>query len=82
MPFVKCTVDGCNARLQPISKPIPNDKSTWVFRECDRCLRPACEEHSAEVGGQIVCHRCRRAEQALRIPIDLIAPEVVQPERT
>src|SRR5947199_217835 len=40
MPYVKCSVDGCNTRLQPISKPILGNRSTWVYRECDRCLRP------------------------------------------
>src|SRR5262245_33366058 len=54
MSFVKCSVDGCNARLQPLSKPILRDKSTWVYRECDRCLRPDCEKHSSEVGGEVL----------------------------
>ena len=72
MSFVKCSVDGCNARLQPLSKPILRDKSTWVYRECDRCLRPACEKHSSEVGGEVVCDRCRREDEARRLPIPLI----------
>jgi hypothetical protein len=72
VPFVKCSVDGCNARLQPIAKPILTDKDTWVYRECDRCLRPACEKHSSEVGGEIVCDRCRREDEGQRLPIPLI----------
>jgi hypothetical protein len=72
MPFVKCSVDGCNARLQPISKPILTDRDSWVYRECDRCLRPACEDHSTEVGGRIVCDRCGRDEAARKVPIQLI----------
>ena len=74
MPFVKCSVDGCNARLQPVAKPIPRDRSTWVYRECDRCLRPACEKHSTEVGGRIVCDRCRREAEAGRLPMTVIDP--------
>jgi hypothetical protein len=74
VPFVKCSVDGCNARLQPLAKPILADKETWVYRECDRCLRPACKDHSTEVGGQIVCDRCRRAAEARRLSIPLIDP--------
>jgi hypothetical protein len=70
--FVKCSVDGCNARLQPISKPIRTDKDTWVYRECDRCMRPACADHSTDVGGQIICNRCRRADEGRRLPIEVI----------
>jgi hypothetical protein len=60
MPFVKCSVDGCNRKLQAILKPVPRDRETWVYRECDLCLRPACEKHSTEIDGTIVCDRCRR----------------------
>ena len=74
MSFVKCSVDGCNTRLQPLSKPILTDKETWVYRECDRCLRPACVKHSTEVGEQIICDRCRRADETGRLPILLIDP--------
>jgi hypothetical protein len=74
MPFVKCSVDGCNARLQPVAKPIPGDRNTWVYRECDRCFRPVCEEHSTEIGEQIVCDRCRREAEAGRLSIELIDP--------
>ena len=52
MPFVKCSVDGCNQKLQPVLKPDPRNRETWLYRECDMCLRPACEKHSTEVGGQ------------------------------
>jgi hypothetical protein len=60
MPFVKCSVDGCDRKLQPILKVDPRDRDTWVYRECDVCLKPACEKHSAEVEGRIICDRCRR----------------------
>lgn len=60
MPFVKCSVDGCNKKLQPVLKPDPRDRETWVYRECDVCLRPCCEKHSAESEGRLVCDRCRR----------------------
>ena len=50
MPFVKCSVDGCSRKLQPILKVDPRDRDTWLYRECDVCLKPACEKHS--VGGR------------------------------
>jgi len=75
MPFVKCSVGGCSQRLQPMLKPDPRDRCTWVYRECDVCYRPACEKHSTEIGGRIVCDRCRRelqeqplVELGLRLP--------------
>ena len=64
MPFVKCSVDGCNQKLQPIAKVDPRDRDTWFYRECDVCLKPACEEHSAEFEGRIICDRCRREGEA------------------
>ena len=60
MPFVKCSVDGCNTKLQPVQKLDPRDRETWVYRECDCCFRPACEKHSTEIGGRIIGDRCRR----------------------
>ena len=66
MPFVKCSVDGCSRRLQPILKVDPRDRDTWFYRECDVCLKPACEEHSWEVEGRIICDRCRREAEAQR----------------
>src|SRR5580704_6771195 len=60
MPFVMCSVDGCNRKLQPILKVDPRDQETWLYRERDVCFRPACEKHSTEVEGRIVCDRCRR----------------------
>jgi hypothetical protein len=80
MSFVKCSVDGCNTRLQPIAKPILRDKESWVYRECDRCFRPACEKHSSVVGQEIVCDRCRREEGARRLPIPLIDLNVEPPQ--
>ena len=64
MPFVKCSVDGCNRKLQPLFRPDPSDRSTWYYPECDVCFRPACEKHSTEIDGQIVCDRCRRERES------------------
>lgn len=72
MAFVKCSVDGCNTKLQPTWKPDPQDQETWVYRECDRCFRPACAKHSEEIGGQIICDRCRREKDAEHPPVPLI----------
>ena len=63
MPFVKCGVDGCTRKLQPVLKPDPRDRETWVYRKCDVCLRPVCEKHSADVDGKVVCDRCRRQDE-------------------
>lgn len=69
MSFVKCSVDGCCRKLQPILKVGPRDRDTWLYRECDVCLKPACEKHSAEIEGRIVCpirrHRGPAAEELL-----------------
>lgn len=67
MPAVKCSVDGCGARLQPLVKPDPRDRESWVYRECDVCFKPVCEKHATEVAGNLVCDRCRR-EQAATLP--------------
>lgn len=64
MPFVKCSVGGCSRKLQPIVKVDPRDRDTWLYRECDVCLRPVCEEHSTEIDGQLVCDRCRAKREA------------------
>ena len=64
MPFVKCAVDGCNQRLQPILKVDPRDRNTWLYPECDVCGRPACDKHSSEIEGKVVCDRCRREAEA------------------
>src|SRR5207245_1056353 len=61
MPFVKCSVDGCSQKLQPILKVDPRDRDTWFYRECDVCDKHACEKHSAEVEGRIICDRGWRA---------------------
>jgi len=60
MSFVKCSVNGCDRKLQPILKVDPRDRDTWFYRECDVCLKPACEKHSSEIEGRIICDRCRR----------------------
>ncbi len=60
MPFVKCSVGGCNTKLQPILKVEPKDRDTWFYRECDNCFRPVCEKHSSKVDGKIVCDRCHK----------------------
>lgn len=64
MPFVKCSVDGCNARIQPLLKPDPGYREDWVYPECDVCFRPVCAKHATEEDGRIVCDRCRRAQKA------------------
>lgn len=64
MSMVRCSVDGCDRRLQPVLKVDPRDRDTWFYRECDVCLKPACEKHSTEVEGRIVCARCRREIEA------------------
>jgi hypothetical protein len=72
MPFVKCSVDGCNRKLQPILKVDPRDRDAWLYRECDVCLQPACGKHSAEVEGRILCDRCRRQAEAQQQSAGLI----------
>ena len=72
MPFVKCGVGGCSRKLQPIWKVEPRERDTWLYRECDLCHRPVCEEHSSEVAGQIICDRCRREMESEPPPIQLI----------
>ena len=81
MPFVKCSVDGCNNKLQPVLKPDPRDRETWVYPECDRCLQPACEKHSTEIDGRIICDRCRREiegrqpqQRLIDVGIDRLSP--------
>src|SRR5438105_15308624 len=64
MSFVKCSVDGCDRKLQPILKVDPRDRDTWFYRECDVCHKPACEKHSEEEEGRIICDRCRREAEA------------------
>ena len=64
MPFVKCSVDGCDRKLQPILKVDPRDRETWFYRECDVCFKPACEKHSSEEHGRIICDRCRKEAEA------------------
>jgi hypothetical protein len=81
MPFVKCSVDGCSRKLQPILKVDPRDRDTWFYRECDVCFKPACEEHSTEVEGRIICDRCRREAEAEHRPSGLFDLELrLRPE--
>ena len=72
MPFVKCNVDGCDKKLQPSMKPDLRDRETWIYPECDRCLRPVCEKHSTEIDGQILCDQCRREIEARQPLLKLI----------
>ena len=72
MPFVKCAVDGCNTRLQPILKVDPRDRDTWAYPECDVCHRPACDRHCSQIEGRVVCDRCRREAEAQRTPLPLL----------
>jgi hypothetical protein len=81
MPFVKCSVDGCNTKLQPVQKLDPRDRETWLYWECDSCFRPACEKHSTEIGGRIVCDRCQREMDAEQPPLlDLGSDRIKGPE--
>src|SRR3954447_15264095 len=72
MAAVKCSVDGCNARLQPILKVEPRDRDTWLYPECDVCGRPACDKHSTEIDGRLVCDRCRKEVEAERSSVQII----------
>ena len=72
MPFVKCSVGGCNRKLQPILKVDTRDRDTWFYRECDVCLKPVCEKHSTDVEGRIICDRCRREDEARRQSAELV----------
>ncbi len=72
MPFVKCSVNGCSRKLQPILKVDPRDRDTWLYRECDICFRPVCEEHSSEMEGKIVCDRCHQEIKSAGPPIEFL----------
>jgi hypothetical protein len=72
MSFVKCSVDGCSRKLQPILKVDPRDRETWFYRECDLCLRPCCEEHSTEINSRIICNRCQREQAAQDPAVEII----------
>ena len=72
MPFVKCSVGGCNRKLQPILKVDPKDRETWFYPECDICFRTVCEKHSMEMEGQFVCDECQQqASQLIDLGIRL-----------
>jgi hypothetical protein len=62
MAAVKCGVDGCGRRLQPVLKVDPRDRSTWLYPECDLCGTFACDKHSSQIGEKLVCDRCRKME--------------------
>ena len=72
MPAVKCSVDGCSRKLQPVLKVDPRDRDTWLYPECDVCGRPACNKHSSEIEGRVVCDRCRREIEGQERPVRLI----------
>ena len=72
MPFVKCSVDGCSKKLQPLFKLDPRDRDTWAYRECDVCFRPACAKHAQEIDGRLVCDRCRREAEARQAQPEII----------
>ena len=72
MSFVKCSVDGCNRKLQPILKVDPRDRETWLYRECDVCFKPACEKHSTDEEGRIICDRCHRDAEGQHRAAELI----------
>ncbi len=60
MPFVMCSVGGCDHKLQPIIKVDPRDRHTWLYRECEECARPMCEDHCFWEGRRVVCARCQK----------------------
>ncbi len=72
MSFVKCSVDGCSRKLQPVLKVDSRDRDTWLYRECDVCYKPACEKHSSEINGRIICDRCRREAEGKQHSVALI----------
>jgi len=72
MPIVKCSVGGCSTKLQPVLKVDPRDRDTWFYPECEECGRAACEEHSSEVDGRVVCDRCLRDMQERESPVQLL----------
>jgi hypothetical protein len=78
MSFVRCSVDGCDRKLQPILKVDPRDRDTWFYRECDGCHKPVCEKHSEEEEGRIICDRCRREAEAQRRSAGLIDLDFLQ----
>ena len=60
MPFVKCSVDGCNRRLQPIFKLDARVRTPGLPGV--RCV-PETRLSETFVGakdGRIICDRCRR----------------------
>jgi hypothetical protein len=67
-----CSVNGCDRKLQPTLMVNARDRDTWLYRECDVCLKPVCEKHSAEEEGRIICDRCRREAEAEQRPAGLI----------
>lgn len=77
MPFVKCAVDGCSRKLQPILKVDPRDRDTWFYPECDECGRPACDEHTQDVQGRRVCDVCRQetAEAQVAAPLQTLGTD-------
>ena len=72
MPAVKCSVNGCTRKLQPILKVDPRDRDTWFYQECDVCFKPVCGKHSTEVEDRIICDRCRKAAETRESQVRLI----------
>lgn len=58
--FGQARVAGCNRKRHPFFKPDARDRTSWLYRECDVYVQPACDEHSTKLSGQIICDRCRR----------------------
>lgn len=48
------------------------DRDTWLYPECEVCGKPTCEKHSSEIGGKVVCDRCRREIEEREQPVPLI----------
>ena len=73
MPFVKCSVDGCSQKLQPILKVDPRDRETWFYRECDVCLRLLLWKSIRwKLDNRLICDRCRRESEAKQQQAGLI----------
>ncbi|HYH69301.1 MAG TPA: hypothetical protein VD866_31700 [Urbifossiella sp.] len=72
MPAVKCGVNGCGRRLQPLMKVDPRDRDTWIYPECEACGQPACEGHTSWFEGRVVCDRCQARTEGQGLATGLI----------
>ena len=79
MPAVKCGVNGCGRRLQPLMKVHPRVRDTWVDPECEACGQPACGDHTSWFDEQVVCDRCRVRAEGRGLATELIDLGLVSP---